>query len=324
MAADSKWKRPLVWITREIREGLKGANAPSAENAFATMADVGGGGPIPDPLELGAAVFADYVAVGASPAASGAVRLEEGGRVVGLTSDNSDNGGVEVGDQSLISLEELALGGNARSAIRIGDRDGPLSGEMWFDPYYGNIVFGNNTAFFGDGDMAEFDEGTANDPLIKKRLQMSNTGVYLRADKATALAPIPSPATFRLEGQYWDGALSRPLVIDSALQIIAEDPLAWQALWGHAESGLLLWYQDGGTPEGWITASNSGQELGTLDPTYEFAGLHANGFVTFKERTDIAAPAENGAVIYTRDTGGKTELVARFASGAIQRLAIEP
>lgn len=39
---------------------------------------------------------------------------------------------------------------------------------------------------------------------------------------------------------------------------------------------------------------------------------------------DHTAPTTNQVVIYLRDTGGKTELVARFATGAVQQIAIEP
>lgn len=40
---------------------------------------------------------------------------------------------------------------------------------------------------------------------------------------------------------------------------------------------------------------------------------------------DFAAPAANKVVVYSRDNGaGKTQLVARFATGAVQVLAAEP
>src|SRR3990167_8035876 len=45
---------------------------------------------------------------------------------------------------------------------------------------------------------------------------------------------------------------------------------------------------------------------------------------TAESSADQSAPAVNQAVIYTRDTGGKTEFVARFNSGAVQQIAIEP
>ena len=49
-------------------------------------------------------------------------------------------------------------------------------------------------------------------------------------------------------------------------------------------------------------------------------------YVEFVETStgDPTAPAGNRVRVYARDTGGKTELVARFNTGAIQRLAIEP
>ena len=40
--------------------------------------------------------------------------------------------------------------------------------------------------------------------------------------------------------------------------------------------------------------------------------------------SDHVAPSANGAVIYTTDTGGKTQLVVRFNSGAVQQIAVEP
>src|SRR3990167_9358827 len=46
------------------------------------------------------------------------------------------------------------------------------------------------------------------------------------------------------------------------------------------------------------------------------------GAIPFTEISDAAAPAANGARLYVRDTGGKTELVVRFATGAIQTIAI--
>lgn len=48
------------------------------------------------------------------------------------------------------------------------------------------------------------------------------------------------------------------------------------------------------------------------------------GALTIKEMTAPDAPAANSVVIYAVDNGGKTELCARFPSGAVQQLAIEP
>lgn len=49
------------------------------------------------------------------------------------------------------------------------------------------------------------------------------------------------------------------------------------------------------------------------------------GHVEFSEISDPAAPSSNRARLYARDNGsGKTELVVRFATGAVQVVATEP
>jgi hypothetical protein len=49
------------------------------------------------------------------------------------------------------------------------------------------------------------------------------------------------------------------------------------------------------------------------------------GKVTFTEISDPAAPSTNTGELYMRDNGGgKTEIVARFPTGAIQVIATEP
>ena len=55
------------------------------------------------------------------------------------------------------------------------------------------------------------------------------------------------------------------------------------------------------------------------------SGVGANGFIEQQEITDPSAPVANIARIYTRDNGGgKTQVVVRFATGAIQVIATEP
>jgi hypothetical protein len=51
----------------------------------------------------------------------------------------------------------------------------------------------------------------------------------------------------------------------------------------------------------------------------------AGGAISLVEMTSPAAPATNGVYIFAEDNGsGKTRLMARFATGATQQLAIEP
>ena len=47
--------------------------------------------------------------------------------------------------------------------------------------------------------------------------------------------------------------------------------------------------------------------------------------VEFTEQSDPSAPAANRAALYSRDNGsGKTQIVARFPTGAVQVIATEP
>ena len=43
-----------------------------------------------------------------------------------------------------------------------------------------------------------------------------------------------------------------------------------------------------------------------------------------EEITDPAAPSADQAKMYIRDSGGKTQLCVRFATGAVQPIATEP
>jgi hypothetical protein len=57
----------------------------------------------------------------------------------------------------------------------------------------------------------------------------------------------------------------------------------------------------------------------------EISGTLALNMTQFTERSDPAAPAAHNVYVYTRDNGaGKTQLCARFATGAVQCFASQP
>jgi hypothetical protein len=58
----------------------------------------------------------------------------------------------------------------------------------------------------------------------------------------------------------------------------------------------------------------------------EVAEDYFDGVLEFTEEAgDPAAPAANGVVLYAKDNGaGKTALYARFATGAVQEVAVQP
>lgn len=77
------------------------------------------------------------------------------------------------------------------------------------------------------------------------------------------------------------------------------------------DTGLLLGDGTGLTDAG-ITRTAAGE-------------LSVTGDFVFTEQSDPSAPAANKAVLYCRDNGsGKTQIVARFPTGAVQVIATEP
>lgn len=72
-----------------------------------------------------------------------------------------------------------------------------------------------------------------------------------------------------------------------------------------------------------IAFPNGNVGIGTISPA---ATLHvANGAVALDEIGDPAAPVVDRVLLYARDNGvGKTQLVVRFNTGAVQVLATEP
>lgn len=81
------------------------------------------------------------------------------------------------------------------------------------------------------------------------------------------------------------------------------------------------------------TFNNSGHFVAFADNTYDIGATGANrprnvfwaGYQEMSEMTAPAAPAANSVRIYAEDNGsGKTRLMARFATGAAQQIAIEP
>jgi hypothetical protein len=78
------------------------------------------------------------------------------------------------------------------------------------------------------------------------------------------------------------------------------------------------------------TAGGAGEDVLLVREAAAVAGVRGansttGGALSFIEQTAPAAPAANGVRIYAEDNGaGKTRLMARFATGAAQEIAIEP
>ena len=57
---------------------------------------------------------------------------------------------------------------------------------------------------------------------------------------------------------------------------------------------------------------------------YFGSSIKDDGYLQFTNIADPAAPAATKVVVYCRASGGKVQLVARFPTGAIQQILIEP
>lgn len=105
--------------------------------------------------------------------------------------------------------------------------------------------------------------------------------------------------------RYNDGTPA--LVFGSPTSVAA--PTTHDALWIYADGSIYSMRNDGDT-------------YSTLSPAGGVE-LKGGGLVA-AEIADPASPAANQGVLYFKDVGGKTALVARFPTGAVQQVAIEP
>lgn len=91
-------------------------------------------------------------------------------------------------------------------------------------------------------------------------------------------------------------------------------------------NGGVIWWNDiGGGQYAFYpaTADDGTRNLG--GPSNRWQSIYLSKFQEMYEMTAPAAPPANGCRLYVEDNGsGKTRLMARFASGAAQQVAIEP
>jgi len=158
--------------------------------------------------------------------------------------------------------------------------------------------------------------------------------LFIRRDAANTLALRNSTnaQAFNVYNTYTDASnYERGFVrfVSNAMEVGTEKA-------GTGTNRLLYLYSQGSLG---LVVGNSGNPhscVGTFRPsannTYDLGldsqgwrNAYMRGFVETYEMTAPAAPAANGVRIYAVDNGaGKTQLMALFASGAAQQLAVEP
>jgi hypothetical protein len=162
--------------------------------------------------------------------------------------------------------------------------------------------------------------------------------LFLRRDAADTLAQRRStnPQAFRVYNTYTDASNYEQLSISFSSNIARIEALA--AGTGVSRlmliRGNLLYLRSGasGNGSGWDIQTN-GFLYASSDNSLDIGAatnnrprnIHQTGYIQTSEMTAPAAPAANGVRIYAEDDGaGKTRLMALFATGAAQQLAIEP
>lgn len=157
-------------------------------------------------------------------------------------------------------------------------------------------------------------DGSAAAPIIQLG-SVAGNGLFGDSSRLAAIAGNQGDAVFRV-GTTGEGTGGVGLYISNN-QVI--------------ELNLGGFTQAANRPINW---SNSNTAVSTKDTGLSRAaagivkitnGSTGAGLLQFEETTDPTAPAANNAILYAKDNGaGKTQIVARFPTGAIQVLATEP
>jgi hypothetical protein len=123
---------------------------------------------------------------------------------------------------------------------------------------------------------------------------------------------------FQIGTERAGSGINRNLQIDSANEIYV----------GNAANAI--YFSTGGSTKWRITTSahflptaDNSRDIGELSA--KVRSIYMGNFIQMTEQTAPAAPAANSVRIYAEDDGaGKTRLMALFATGAAQQIAIEP
>ena len=135
--------------------------------------------------------------------------------------------------------------------------------------------------------------------LVITNMASNNASSFMRLQNS-----ISTVFDFRADGQAWIGVSNQWRIGDGYINVGGYNPINWYTGGAFGAIGVKL------TP----SLANLKLWDGTSGAALEMA-----------EQTAPSAPGSNCVRIYAQDNGaGKTQLMALFASGAAQQLAIEP
>jgi hypothetical protein len=244
-------------------------------------------------------------------------------------------------------LMDLQVGGSSKFSVSksgqvtVHDGSNTAPSIRGTDVDSGIYFFGNNIRFTADGNNRFSLDSLCNLNLSSvSAIRWSNSGsdanaghdTILSRDAADTLAQRRStnPQAFRVYGTYTDGSnYERGKIAweSNVLRIGTENA-------GTGSARALELQVSGVT---FLKIDTSGHAIVTLGRQLFLGANGVNwqqldnqmrlngGPLEMVERTAPSAPAANGVRIYAEDDGsGKTRLMALFATGAAQQIAIEP
>ena len=166
--------------------------------------------------------------------------------------------------------------------------------------------------------------------------EFTSRDLFLVRDAADTLAQRRgvNAQAFRIYGTYTDASNFERLSLSAAPggYIINTQVLGTGVVKTLSIRGNTLYLGGTQNNDNW-QVNVSGHFGGTTDNAFDIGATAANrprnlflgSYMQLSEMTAPAAPAANNVVIYAEDNGaGKTRLMARFATGAAQQIAIEP
>ncbi len=238
---------------------------------------------------------------------------------------------------SLTVYPDPATGGG----VAIGDTvTGATAGSVFFAGAAG-ILAQNNTAFqwIGADTQLQLTAGAATKtPLEINLFGLQSADAFQVKDSSTAVvANITSAGkVFATSGPYYNsvtygfaGLTATGIGGASGFVSLVVGGLAVLSVScsnvGIATGGELGWSATSGAFDGANDIALARAAAGVLKVTDGSDGTTGGGGIQFTEMTAPTAPSANNVILFSRDNGaGKTQLMALFATGAAQQVAIEP
>ena len=235
-------------------------------------------------------------------------------------------------------LMDLRVGGSSRfSVTKAGVAT--LSSTLSAVAFQSNSLAGSTSFIFGDYGGVGIRFGEACQIRWSSGAPTNTPDLVILRDAANILAQRngTNAQTFRVYKTFTDAAnyVRGELTASSFFQSASGSGLTNEGSFeiGNLTGTTNLYFRVNAGTRVWYFEGTTGHFLANADNTYDIGAaaatrprnLFLGSYAQLSEMTAPAAPAANSVRIYAVDNGsGKTQLMALFATGAAQQIAIEP